>query len=250
MTDLGTLPNILNSFANGVSSNGAVVAGTCRAPSGYSRAFRWTGGVMTDLGTPSGGGWGAIAANGVSANGAVVVGSAAKANSTYAFRWTGGTMTNLGTLKGGSDSEAADASSNGSVVVGTSDSKKGDRAFRWTGGTMTDLGTVPGQPYSYGLAVSVDGTIVVGFCGDGTTETSPGGATLGTGHAMLYSAATGMVDLNAFLPAQFGIDLTGWELSAVRDISDDGTTIVGWGWHYDGLTDTIRPEAWIVRMVP
>lgn len=248
MTDLGTLPNMFNSFANGVSSNGSVVAGTCRAPGGYSRAFRWVGGVMTDLGTPSGGGWGAIGADGVSGNGAVVVGFAEKSGSPVAFRWTGGKMTTLGKLKGGDASEALDANSDGSVVVGTSDSKMGDRAFRWSGGTMTDLGTVAGQPYSYGTAVSGDGSIVVGYCGDGTTETSPGGAILVTGRAMLYSAATGMVDLNAYLPTYLGIDLTDWELSAARDISEDGKTIVGWGWHYDSMTDTISPEAWIVEL--
>jgi hypothetical protein len=51
-----------------------------------------------------------------------------------------------------------------------------------------------------------------------------------------------MVDLNAYLPT-LGIDLTGWMLYAY-DISDDGRTIVGTGFH-----DSVE-EAWVATLSP
>jgi probable HAF family extracellular repeat protein len=241
---LGTLPNAWGSWANGVSVSGSVVVGYSGSPS-FSRAFRWSGGNMTDLGIPSGGGWVSSVANGVSGDGLVVVGYANKtqANSNAAFRWSGGSMTTLGKLKGGAYSEALAANTNGSVVIGTSDSASGPRAFRWAGGTMLSLGTLPGQPSSYGRAVSGDGLKVVGYASDGSMEVlAASGSQLTTGRAFLWTS-TGMVDLNTYLPA-LGLDLTGWTLREARGISGDGATVVGWGWHNG------EPEAWVARLVP
>ena len=38
-----------------------------------------------------------------------------------------------------------------------------------------------------------------------------------------------------------GIDLTGWDWIQPEGISDDGSTIIGWGYH----PDTDSNEAWI-----
>lgn len=251
MTDLGVLPGRPASWAYDVSDDGSAIAGYSGTLT-TGRAYRWSGGVMTDLGLPSGKGWVSSKAWGISGDGAVVVGYAnkSKANSEAAFRWAGGSMALLGTLRGGSYSEAIAADADGSVVVGFSASRNGDRAFRWTGGTMSDLGTLGGYPYSYARDVSGDGSIVVGYATDGSIEVVPAsGSNVTTGHAFLWSSATGMVDLNSYLPT-LGIDLTDWELREARGISPDGTTIVGWGWHDDALNGTSSPEAWIARLVP
>lgn len=249
MSELEGLPGLVGALANSVSDDGSAIIGYAGNPN-YGRAVRWINGSVTDLGVPSGGGWILSYAYGVSGDGSVVVGYAEKANTTRAFRWENGSMKALGVLKGGGYAEAWAADDDGSVVVGTSDSKKGPRAVRWVGNSVTDLGTIPGQPYSYGRSVSGDGSMIVGYCSDGSTETHPtSGSILSTGHAFLWTSSTGMIDLNDYLPT-LGIDLTDWELREARGISADGTTIVGWGWHYDSLTDTSSPEAWIARLVP
>jgi probable HAF family extracellular repeat protein len=162
MTDLGILLGGNYSQPQSVSTNGAVVVGHADNNNGQNRAFRWTGGVMTDLGTLGGN---HSIAKAVSADGAVVVGYATNnLNQDRAFRWTGGFMTDLGTLVGGNYSYGEAVSADGAVVVGyTNNNLNQDRAFRWTSADgMTDLGTLSGELSSYGVAVSADGAVVVG----------------------------------------------------------------------------------------
>ncbi|WP_168734226.1 autotransporter domain-containing protein [Pseudothauera nasutitermitis] len=160
--DIGTPNGKGESSAYGVSADGSVVVGYAHATGDTAyRAFRWTNGVMTDLGTLGGT---FSEASGVSANGAVVVGYAGTTGDTAyrAFRWTNGTMTDLGTL-GGAYSDASGVSADGSVVVGQS-WLAGDmafHAFRWENGVMAGLGTLGGDD-SRAYAVSADGAVVVG----------------------------------------------------------------------------------------
>jgi probable HAF family extracellular repeat protein len=160
MTDLGTLLGGNYSFAYAVSANGAVVVGYADNNNRQNRAIRWTGGVMSDLGTLGGT---YSSAQAVSADGSVVVGYADNNNGQYrAFRWTGGVMSDLGTL-GGSYSYGEAVSADGSVVVGYALNNSGQyRAFRWTSAGMVDLGTLSGAHSSYGVAVSANGSVVVG----------------------------------------------------------------------------------------
>jgi probable HAF family extracellular repeat protein len=162
LTWLGTLGGS-QSWAFGVSADGAVVVGVAQNAAGQSRAFRWTAsGGMQDLGT-LGGDW--SEASGVSDDGSVVVGwSYNAAGQARAFRWTvDGVMQDLGTL-GGDWSAASGVSADGSVVVGVAENAAGQqRAFRWTAsGGMQDLGTLPGGDYSAAYDVSADGAVVVG----------------------------------------------------------------------------------------
>jgi probable HAF family extracellular repeat protein len=136
MQDLGTLGE---SMANRVSADGSVVVGDAYT-SGQWRAFRWTNGVMQDLGTLPG--YDRSTAYGVSPDGSVVIGWAQNASGqSRAFRWTAaGGMQDLGTL-GGLDSRVFGVSADGSVVVGRAENASGQpRAFRWTAaGGMQDL---------------------------------------------------------------------------------------------------------------
>jgi len=162
LTDLGTLLGGNYSQPHAVSANGAVVVGYADNNNGQNRAFRRTGGVMSDLGTLGGN---HSIAKAVSANGAVVVGQATNNSNQYrAFRWTGGVMSDLGTF-GGNDSDSVAVSADGSVVVGQATNNSNQyRAFRWTSADgMTDLGTLSGTSSSYGVAVSANGSVVVGL---------------------------------------------------------------------------------------
>ncbi|MBP6736566.1 MAG: hypothetical protein KA139_03975 [Rhodobacteraceae bacterium] len=203
MIDLGTLGGDY-SMANAVSSNGAVVVGyTYLAGNSAQRAFRWSGGVMADLGagdalTVSDDGavvgvilnqrtyrWtealgltdiGTLGGNiaylrAMSADGAAFAGYSVSSNAAlpHAFHWslTGG-MTDLGTL-GGAVSDARAISADGSTVVGESDLAGGGfHAYRWRAADgMVDLGTLDGGTRSMAMAVSADGSVVTGYSDSG-----------------------------------------------------------------------------------
>ncbi len=227
--DLGVLADGTRTEASGISGNGVAVSGTSGTINGI-QAFRWiSGGGMQDLGFLPGG----TTSEGfaISRNGSVVVGNSSTATAGFhAFRWTsGGGMRDLGVLSGGALSTARAVSSTGSGVAGYGTAFGGYRAFRWTG-LMQNLGVTPGAVNSYGYAISGDASIVGGY------QDMLNGAR----HACLWSSATGMVDLNVFLPT-LGVDLAGWVLTETWGISVEGSAIVGSG-TFGGL-----PRAWLVN---
>ncbi len=161
----------------------------------------------------------------VSADGSVIVGSLASHLSQEAFRWTvqrGAAP--LGDLPGGGFGSAAyDISAGGSIVVGSSASHRGPEAFLWTSeGGMVGLGDIADGQYSSGaLGVSADGTVVVGWAdpfGPPNDDT-----------AFIWDPIHGMRDLKEVLSVDYGLDLTGWELTSATDVSADGKVIVGYG---------------------
>ncbi|MGQ0552899.1 MAG: PEP-CTERM sorting domain-containing protein [Planctomycetota bacterium] len=237
-------PNLGPSGAESVSGDGAIVVGGSGSPcpfpaSQYNNGYSWT----------SGGGWQPLplcsddwndtTALGVSADGTVVVGSGGAPGSYFrAFRWTaaGGTQ-NLGTLATGpfAASAATAVSADGSTVVGVywENAAGGyDRSFRWTAaGGMQDLGALPGGAESRAESVSGDGSVIVG------TAAMPSGPV-----AYVWTAATGMVDLNELLPA-LGVDISGWGLRYGIGVSADGSTIVG-----NGQAPAPGGGAWVARI--
>jgi probable HAF family extracellular repeat protein len=95
---------------------------------------------------------------------------------------------------------------------------------------MVGLGDLAGGTFNSGASnVSADGSTVVGV------STSASGT-----EAFLWTEATGMVALKAYLESDFGLDLAEWTIKSADDISDDGLTIVGSGTNPNG-----DPEAWI-----
>jgi probable HAF family extracellular repeat protein len=230
MVGLGTLvPGGYRTVAWSVSGDGNTVVGYGETLTSNTQAFRWTAADgMTQLsGTLSG----ESVAMGASFDGSVIVGRfrSAAANSE-AFRWTAATgAVGLGFLNqadGGSDATAV--TPDGSVVIGTSSSPTGTRPFRWTAQEgMIDLGNL-GTPNTYAMGVSDDGKTIVG-----TAEGS---------QAFIWTEDGGIVDLKALLTA-LGVDLTGVTLRQARDVSADGTTIVGLGSRGGALQ-----EAWFATI--
>ncbi len=130
------------SSASAVSRDGKVVIGTAATDDGET-AFRWTNGVLTDLGALPGG----TDSNPtvLSADGSVIAGDSRVNGDSTAFVWSTSnpTVTALGSI-GGPGSYANAISADGSTIVG-----RGDiggpyiHAYRWTAGSgMVDLGAL------------------------------------------------------------------------------------------------------------
>jgi probable HAF family extracellular repeat protein len=243
MIGLGDLPGgDFNSYANAVSADGSTVVGVSKSANGINEGFRWTSsGGMVGFGNN-------VIPASVSADGSVIVGASIGYElidgrpGGDAFRWTSseGIIT-LGNL-GFSRSYANAVSPDGSVVVGSSSIlywhagsfSALPEAFRWTEATgMVGLGDLEGggDPYSGSMAVSADGSVVVGW-----------GKSASGVEAFIWDATNGMRELDQVLTS-LGADLTGWQLTDVFDISDDGRAIVGSGTNPAGLQ-----EAWIATI--
>jgi probable HAF family extracellular repeat protein len=164
ITWLGTLPNGARSYAQGVSVDGAVVAGYDEAViddegvGGELRALRWTRtGGTTPLAT-RGANSQSLA---VSADGSILVGwTEDTAGMWRAAKWgADGSLTLLGTL-GGAQSAAYGVSADGAIVVGWADDASNRRAaVRWQAdGTVDDLGVPTGFTMSWATGASADGS--------------------------------------------------------------------------------------------
>jgi probable HAF family extracellular repeat protein len=173
-------------------------------------------------------------AYGMSADGQVVIGSGEGVYADEAFRWSfSGGMEGLGFLPGGDASMALAVSADGNVVVGYSSTEAGREAFRWTRADgMVGLGDLSGGTIgSIAHGVSADGSIVVG------AGTSASGE-----EACIWVRGT-LSNLKTYLTDQYGLNLSGWTLTAAKLVSADGKTIIGYGLNPDGNT-----EAWVAHL--
>lgn len=133
----GTITDLKTSeYANlamAINNSGQVAGYFWSAPLTQPRAFLYSGGSMTALGTLGGS---SSSAEGMNDSGQVVGWSTTAGGADHAFLYSGGSMLDLGTL-GGANSIAMQINNSGKVV-GSSDST----AFLYSGGTMTNLNSV------------------------------------------------------------------------------------------------------------
>jgi len=197
MSDLGTLGGGYESFAYDINDSGQTVGWSWVDGYSLTRAFLYSGGVMSDLGAGDD-----SFAYGINNSGQVVGKSRGNA-----FLYSDGTFSNLSL--GGEDSWAQ-AINNRGQVTGSSQIAPGEgtyHAFLYGDGTMLDLGTLGGSFGSHGYGLNEKGQ-VVGF------SFSEGNADY---HAFLYSDGK-MIDVNP----------SGWYASIATGINDRGQ-IVGYG---------------------
>jgi probable HAF family extracellular repeat protein len=145
-----------------------------------------------------------------------------------AFTWhSSGAFQRLGDLAGGTVfSQALGISADGSTIVGSSSSALGGEAFLWTaGGGMVALGDLAGGGFgSFATDASANGSVIVG-----------GGSAAAGLTAFIWDSVNGMRPVQDVL-ASFGVDLTGWRLTSVTGISDDGRVLTGLGINPSGQT--------------
>jgi len=217
----GAIPSADATFADGLSADGSVVAGTDLTS---RRAFRWTaaGAQLIDprpAGTPGA----SSSASGVSADGSVMVG----AMDGQPARWTQAAgLQQIGLPAGTTAGSASRVSADGTAVVGTayaygpSQLLKSAKAFRWTSGAMVELTGPAGRAVNVAADVSADGHVAVGNSSVGFT---PPDATLNE-QWLDHPLAARWLDGGAaqLLPLPGGAD---WALATATNA--DGTIVVG-----------------------
>jgi len=254
---LGTLGGPL-SHGYALNNFGSVVGDSEINSTTTYHAFRYTNGVMSDLGTlwPSSSSANSYA-YGINDTGQVCGYSEVSGGGTRAFRYTNGVMSNLGTL-GGVDSRGLAINASGQIVGYSSTTGSSPTfACRWNSGTnITNLGVLSGGTGSYGYGIN-DAGHVVGYC---TFSSAPifraflhngSMSSLGTlvsgnysianainnsdqivgyaainantNHAFLYDSINGMRDLNNLVRTN-----SGWTLNIADAINNTGQ-IVGTG---------------------
>jgi probable HAF family extracellular repeat protein len=190
-------------------NNAGQITGYGINPNGKTHAFLYSEGVVTDLGD-----FGGCCSVGFGINtSGQVTGYSYLAGDTgpHAFLYSQGQMTDLGTI-GGSSSNGQAINDSGQVTgFATTAGNFATHVFLYSGGQMTDLGTLGGN-LAFGLGINASGQVT------GFSYTSTGNL-----HAFLYSATTGMVDLNTLLPGG-----SGWMLLWAYAINDVGQ-ITGFG---------------------
>jgi uncharacterized membrane protein len=221
----------------GVSDDGSVISGHGDPASGGNVIFRWTeaGGVVnlgalpTDHPFPDGFGFD------LSADGSAITGlSLSTSPDVEPILWTeAGGLIGLGDVPGGFFYAIGEGISGDGTRIGggarTGTMGSLDEAFLWDaarGFVFTDplRGAVDGSTI---YALDRDGSIAVGY--DGSV----------TGGAMIWDETHGRRSVQEILDRR-GVDLTGWLLRGARDISADGTVIVGTGTNPFGDN-----EAWL-----
>ncbi|WP_367929509.1 hypothetical protein [Aquamicrobium sp.] len=230
-----TPPDEKGVIVGGVSADGSVVVGTLNPWSATSRSgFVWTQpDGMSLIGNATLGGTYTqrFTATGVSNDGGVIVGQASvdmfgeTGAWSRGYMWTeAGGFVDLGTLDGHATSNALGVSGDGQAVVGLSYDLYGvARGFRWTQTDgMGDIGEFSaGYPF---MAASYDGSVVAGNTASGYLS-----------RASVWTEASGQIEN---LPL-----LNGGNQSVARDISDDGSVIVGQA--HNGANGGMHAVRWV-----
>ncbi|MBL1218969.1 MAG: hypothetical protein D8M59_15930 [Planctomycetes bacterium] len=210
-----------------LTPDGNVMVGATRIPGPWpiiDSAFYYTqGGGLVELGYLPDGVYSAGEA--VSADGSVIVGYGDGEGAIAAFRWTEATgVQYLTGQETGVYSQAFGITPDGNTIVGAYGLPYEEACYWNPDDEFVTIGTLPGSRKGYSLDVSADASTIVGYSWWDTGENE----------AFIWTQAGGLRSLKEVLTADYGLDLTGWTLRRATGISDDGSTICGWGTAPDG----------------
>lgn len=202
MNDLGVLPGFDESYAQSVNITRQVVGRSLTIDGLSSRAFAWSGGVRTDLGTLGGDGAKAFGINGARH----AVGTSQLGNGQWrAFVWRNNQMINLGALPGHVASGALAITDSG-LITGWSEDSGGHRvAVYWTNDQIHEIASLGGMNAEATAGNRND--VVVGFGDTGNEET----------HAFMLEAGL-LTDLGTF---PVGGDSHAYSINILREAVGD-----------------------------
>jgi probable HAF family extracellular repeat protein len=210
MQDIGNLGGV-GTVAYGINKSAQIVGASALPDNQPQHAFLWTAtSGMTDLGTLGGG---TSIAYAVNDSGQVVGMSYLSDNSTiHAFLWESGTgMQDLGTL-GGVWSGAQAINKSGQVAGWSLTSSNAEVGFIWDAAHgMKSLGTSRSQATTIALGVNQSRQVV--------GESNFGGKTRG----FLWSQATGLQNVNAFISPKNPFVTVAYAISNVGQIVGSGS---------------------------
>ena len=194
VTDLGRLPNGASTTPLAVNASGQVV-GMAGVGTGTARAFLYSNGTMTDLGTLGGS---YSRANAINDSGQVAGTATTPAGPDHAFLYSNGMMTDIPMPPSPEEQFSYGYGINSSgVVVGTMEFQRVCmHAFLYSGGKLIDLvalGALPGTgPNTSSIAYDInDSGDIVGWYNDGRAFLYSGGklTDLGVGQAYAINAS-------------------------------------------------------------
>lgn len=230
-----------NSYARAadVSADGNTVVGSSFSSGQQSTAFRWTSATgATSLGSVPG--FNQSSAKSITPDGSTIFGSLSGPGVSGVFRWTSGTgMTQVAALNNLTSVALSDVSSNGATLVGNYAVNGVQTGFAWN--AQSGLKSFSGTffyPYVTPTCVTADGSVVFGYIANSTAFDQ-------TQRAFVWSAWTGLIDLNDYLASQ-GVSNQDFTISSVRGCSADGLTLACIGQPNSGSDQT----ALILRGVP
>jgi uncharacterized membrane protein len=264
LTYLGKIPNNEHTFAQNISADGTTIIGhdynviayRWTEQSGFESlpplgipwatsadgsvivgqsvqgAYRWTENSGPDYVPDIAGGGFAESATDVSEDGRILVGNgiANGGQTGIVYRWQNeANATPLAQFPYGQANGAVATNSTGSIVVGSVVLAEGEEAFRWTeDGGLVGLGHLPEHEetaYVASMAVSTteDGRLIVGQESVGPYAT----------RAFAWTREQGMQPLDEFLWDQYQLELSGWSLHSVADMTSDGRVLIGQASHPD-----------------
>lgn len=208
-----------------MTADGAIIAGYYRNLQNDEEPFLWTRATgVVGLGMPPRATRAfttAMTPDGQSLSGYIT------GSNSLAFTWTEGEgYTILDDRQGMSLTRAFDLSDDAGVIVGEASDLP---AFWGPDDTLSLIPLLPDMREGLALACSGDGSVIGGEMQRVTDRV-----------AFLWTEQDGSRALRDILQDDYALDLTGFYLDRVSDISQDGRVLVGWG-HYDG---TAAEVAW------
>jgi hypothetical protein len=232
------------SFLNavGIADNGDVI-GQLLGQDGVTRGFRYIAGTQTYtlLGNvPNAGNDVATNPAGITADGSTVAGYERISLFNGPFIWdnAGFTLLPQPSNGGAPNGDIREISPLGRYVVGfglvAAGYGGGSTAMRW------DRGSPLGAPVGYALPRRNADTFADALTvnDDGTAGgTVRQGSLLANSRAALWLPSGALIVLPDYLQSTYGLDLTGYTLTHISDISADRRTLTGNGLRTDGTTD-------------
>lgn len=228
------------SVAVDVSDNGMVVGDVYASP---TRGYLWRLGMPTVTLLQPAGTYVYSSAQAVSADGHVIAGACSGSTGVRAAYWRDGTPNLISYLPNTAISKFSRTfamARDGSYIVGESTSGAAGNAeapfrFAVATGVVQQIGTNPANIRMIATGVSSRGEIIVGHYFSLITAQREG--------AWIWRDGHGVVNMQDMLTNELGVNITGWNLKAAMDVSDDGSVVVG-----EGINPAGQSVGWAVRI--